>query len=291
MEQMKKVSHVQVQFVENVLGRHFPQQRWQISRPKLGSQKETFIVHGEQLSLFVKFDAPTVAWSRLAEIEATPPMLARGYFAERPYIIQAFWGGQHPIRRWYGAHSNLVASFVRSYHTDEPLRELLHDCSSQSCVEHLWAEIGRIEHTLTKASAKQFSTPRFQHTFALFKAQATSLSRFRFVPIHADPNSANILVRSDQMIMVDWDDVTLSDPMRDIGLLLWWYFPQDSWLEFSRIYGAEFDRDRIFWWVARQSLEVALYFEQKGKVDMVASFLKDFYHAVGHHENPQIMGQ
>ena len=46
-----------------------------------------------------------------------------------------------------------------------------------------------------------------------------------------------------------------------MGPLLWWYVPPDRWPEFFRHYGAELDsavRDRLFWWTAEESLDVAL---------------------------------
>ncbi len=37
--------------------------------------------------------------------------------------------------------------------------------------------------------------------------------------------------------MVDWDDIRLSDPMQDIGLLLWWYVAREYWPAFFQNYG------------------------------------------------------
>lgn len=68
-----------------------------------------------------------------------------------------------------------------------------------------------------------------------------------------------MLVTRRRLTMIDWDDVLLSDPMRDVGLMLWWYLPQRAWPAFFEVYGPPMDRNRIFWWVAKRSAELALW--------------------------------
>ena len=87
--------------------------------------------------------------------------------------------------------------------------------------------------------------------------------------------------------MVDWDDMQLSDPMRDVGLLLWWYVAPHQWNEFFEAYGLELDNkliERIYWWAARTSFAVALWHVEH-QYDC-RGFLADFLAAVNMKSNP-----
>lgn len=41
------------------------------------------------------------------------------------------------------------------------------------------------------------------------------------VPTHGDISPKNFLITPHGLLMVDWDDVALADPLRDLGPLLW----------------------------------------------------------------------
>ena len=120
-----------------------------------------------------------------------------------------------------------------------------------------------------------------------FRAQARRLRPAPLVPVHPDPSPANFLVGGQRLIMVDWDDILLSDPLRDLGLVAWWYLPQEAWASFFARYGRPVERHAIFWWVARRSLEVALWFDARRARRPARAFLDDFYRAVQQQGNPQ----
>jgi hypothetical protein len=87
--------------------------------------------------------------------------------------------------------------------------------------------------------------------------------------------------------MVDWDDLQLSDPMRDIGLLLWWYVSPKQWPIFFQSYGLILDEyliDNIFWWAASSSFAVALWHAEHTKD--CSAFLQDFTEAIKKESNP-----
>ena len=87
--------------------------------------------------------------------------------------------------------------------------------------------------------------------------------------------------------MVDWDDIRLSDPMQDIGLLLWWYVAQERWQDFFQNYGLPMEHQltaRIFWWAARSSFAIALWHIEH-HYDCTP-FLKDFIAAIRKESNP-----
>src|SRR5947209_3642951 len=87
--------------------------------------------------------------------------------------------------------------------------------------------------------------------------QAYQLQRATLVPTYADPNNTNFLVVRDRFYLLVWDGLSLSDPLRDIGLIVWWYVPRGKWSEFFTAYGMAMDDallHKVYWWSAYTSL-------------------------------------
>src|SRR6185312_2687144 len=100
-------------------------------------------------------------------------------------------------------------------------------------------------------------------------------------------NTRNMLLTDEMFLLVDWDGILLSDPMRDVGLLLWWYISQRRWPDFFQSYGTSLDEasvDRIFWWAARTSFAVALWLAEHHYES--TAFLQDFLAALARKSNP-----
>ncbi|MBA2247814.1 MAG: phosphotransferase [Chloroflexia bacterium] len=113
------------------------------------------------------------------------------------------------------------------------------------------------------------------------------------MPSHTDPNNSNVLVAPDRVYLIDWDGVMLSDPLRDIALILWWYVPpergeailQRCWLPDA---ASAATIDRVFWWAAVSSLRVALWIDRQARGDdAIRSFLADFIAAAHGLPNPR----
>jgi thiamine kinase-like enzyme len=109
------------------------------------------------------------------------------------------------------------------------------------------------------------------------------------VPAHNDPNNKNFLLAGDRIYIIDWDDIVLSDPLRDTGLLLWWYVPGRKWREFFTTYEQPLNEStlqRIYWWGARASLRVALWYDRKRDEQAVGAFVTDFLAVLNRRQNP-----
>lgn len=275
--------------IKHILAQHLPDQHWRIASPPAGMQKEAYIAQSDQSTVVVKFDAGTPAWSRLAEIGVTPPILGMGTYQGRPYLIQQFVEGTYPDRAWFAQHIEVLARFISRYHHDARLAELLSAPPVQSYTDHIRRQVAMLMDAMAAASADMFRTDQARHAFAQFSEQARQLQPVPMAPTHADPSPSNMLVTKHGMTMVDWDDVLLSDPMRDVGLVLWWYLPQRAWQAFFDVYGAAMERDRIFWWVAKRSVELALWFDTRRADEPAQAFLDDFYRAVQRQPNPEVV--
>jgi hypothetical protein len=274
--------------VETILAQHFPAHHWRIGTPPAGVQKEAYIAQSEHHNLFVKFDVATRALPRLAAIGATPPLLFKGTHEGRPYIIQTLVKGTHPDRTWFAQNVGVLAHFIKRYHTDKQLTELLSPRLAQGYEDHIQHKVVALAQALTTASPGMFATPSTRSAIDRFMEQSKRLRPVPLVPVHADPSPVNMLVTPQGLTMVDWDDVVLSDPMRDMGLVMWWYLPRHLWQPFVDTYGTALDQHRLFWWVATRSLELAVWLDKRHAHDGAQAFFQDFVRAVQHHDNPQV---
>jgi hypothetical protein len=131
-----------------ILTRHFPNEQWTIEKPPAGLSKESYIAATEKQTIFLKFDVDTPALERLAEIGITPPVLVMDNLEGRPYIIQEFVSGQYPDRKWFSGHLRALGEFVRKYHRDKKLQEILAEKDFKSYDEHINGELVTLEKEL-----------------------------------------------------------------------------------------------------------------------------------------------
>jgi hypothetical protein len=280
-----------MQIGEAVLARHFPDQHWRITTPTAGVQKEAYIAQSGSQKLFVKFDVEPRPLHRLSALGVAPALLYSGTHAGRSYVIQQFADGTHPDRGWFGKHVELLARTIKRYQDDPQLTAILAHHPDRSPADQLRHEVSTLGTALRFARFPIFKTERTQHLFSLFAAQSTQLQRAALVPTHPDPSPVNMLVTENSLLMIDWDDVSLSDPLRDAGVMLWWYLSRGAWQSFFLIYGAPLDQDRVFWWSARRSLQLALWLDARKDYARAEAFLADFGRAVRHEDNPQVIAQ
>ncbi len=292
--------------VRDILQEQFSTSKWDIAHPKDGQQKECYIAQNEKQKVFIKFAVPIAALQRLGEIEVAPRVIASGFYDGgcprdccthpcgrgqgdgKSYVIQEYISSTYPNWQWFADHLSLLAAFIKRYHNDQQLTSLLSRNASTNYDEHITLDIAALETQFRSLDANVLHTKAITSTFEKLKEQAKSLQPVQLVPIHPDPNTKNILLSANTMRMVDWDDVQLSDPMRDVGLLLWWYVPKQRWGEFFQAYGLPMDEavvERIFWWAARTSLAVALWHVEHGYD--CAAFLRDFVASVSREGNPR----
>lgn len=259
---------------------------WTVRRAGGGS-KHSYLVNRGRTTIFVKLDVEAEPLRRLAELGVAPPLIASGRFSGRPFVLQEYVDGRHPDRTWFSTHLDDLAAFVRRYHDDPILRELL--AGSSRPTDTVLRVMSEIEGGLAAAQDREPALHVDPGDWSVFHAVGEVLHRVPHVPVHPDPNRKNFLVTSGRFVIVDWDDVILSDPLRDAGMLLWWYVPRDKWVEFFAAYGLHPDDEtyaRIHWWAASTSLKVALWLAERGLWDEVEDFLKDFSAGARGRDNP-----
>lgn len=102
---------------------------------------------------------------------------------------------------------------------------------------------------------------------AALERQARGLRPVPLAPAHRDPNGLNLILPEGgagqgRLLLVDWDGLLLSDPVRDAAQWLCWHVAPNRWPIFFAHYGLPMNRalvDRVFWWGARASFANALW--------------------------------
>lgn len=273
--------------VRSILHYHFQTSDWVITRPVDGQQKACFIARHAEQRVFIKLDAPIAALQRLGEIGVAPRVLASGVAGGVPFIVQEYIVGSYPDWHWFAHHLPVLAGFLRRYHIDESLFALLSVNTITGYAGHIAFDLAALEKQFRSLGAAELHTIEIELAFERLKDWSKDLPSAALVPVHPDPNTKNMLLCGDALVMVDWDDVQLSDPMRDAGLLLWWYVARRQWDEFFQAYGVAMDEAaiaRIYWWAARTSFAVALWHTEHG--NDCRAFLQDFLAALNKESNP-----
>jgi thiamine kinase-like enzyme len=275
-----------------ILSTLFGGQGWDISKPRDGWQKETFLAQRGDRRLFIKFDVNPQALKRLGEIKVAPPLLSSGTHKGRRYSIQQYVAGVYPSRQWLQQHLKTLGRLFARYHRDQNLLLLLPKPPSKSYRDLLAKEVQILRERLPKDGSDLFSSQTVRQAFAEFEVQAGHLREASLVPTHGDPSRKNFLLLDEQLFMIDWDELILSDAMRDTGPFLWWYASPDTWPEFFDSYAEDLDKpqlDRLYWWAARQSLQVALWTaNEAGAHKETQAFLEDFEAGVAQQDNPHL---
>ena len=273
--------------IRHILQSTFPQSNWLISKPGKGLQKECYIARNGDFKVFIKFDIPVAPLRRLGEIGVAPRVLASGVLDHKTYVIQEYLTGIYPNWQWFAHNLPSLAAFIKRYHDDQELAVILAEGADTGYQEHIAAEIADLEIQFQALDADELHEPTIVSAFELLKVQAQKLQPVKMVPIHADPNTVNMLLVGDTLRMVDWDDIQLSDPMRDAGQLLWWYVAKRQWREFFAVYGLPMNEaliERINWWAARTSFAIALWHVEHSYDS--TPFLQDFIAAIHGESNP-----
>lgn len=279
------MSRVEANEIVALLRNHLGGKRWSVQRTK-GRSKESYVARSEGTAAFLKLDINLPPLLRLADLGVAPSVLGSGTFQGRPYAVQEYIDGRHPDRQWFADHLADVAAFAHRYHDDPILKNLLvvpgHSID-------FTREAANVRAALAAARDRGFPIERVEKDCAELLATAKTLSPVSPVPVHADPNRKNFLITTNRFVVLDWDDVILSDPLRDTGTILWWYVPRSKWSEFFDAYGISADigtYDRAYWWAAKTSLSVAVWLNEQGYQAEMADFLEDFGAAANKRENP-----
>jgi hypothetical protein len=174
---------------------------------------------------------------------------------------------------WMRANRMAVAELLARYLTDAKLASLAPHLELRAHVELLVARL------VARDPARESLGALLIQSIPADAESATAAT-------HGDPNTANFLLGG-RLWLVDWDDLALADPIRDVGQVAWWYLDEQTWPSFVVACGQPPTAvRRIHWWAAVESLDVALRLADTDG-ETAEAFLGDFDAAVSGRSNPR----
>jgi aminoglycoside phosphotransferase (APT) family kinase protein len=257
---------------------------WQVGRPEQGWSDRSYVAAAGGRQVFVKFGPPGAILRRVAELGVAPPVLAVGEHDGTPYVIQEYVEGPYPSHAWVVEHRGEVAALLGRIHRDQELHARL--TSAPRAVY----QVALLDRTRTLVDKTFGAHPGLRVAEEWLTTHHPLLSDDELVPTHGDISPKNFLITPRGLIMIDWDDVALADLMRDLGPLLWWYFPPAAWPAFMADYGRALTPDltqRIYWWAACVSLDITAGLLERGYREDAVGFLNDFLAAAAEQPNPR----
>jgi hypothetical protein len=261
---------------------------WKVWRARSGWSHRTFVAFDGTRRIFLKFGVAVDALRSLAELAVTPVVLHAGEYRGHSFVIQAFIAGRHPHHGWFGRHLAEMARLVGAYQGDARLRALVSPTTTLTHTKLVTGVLDDLELRSRGGITPPPQNARFVEAVGELRRLSTKLRATDLVPTHGDPNPKNFIL-TDQLYLVDWDDLALSSPLRDVAQLLWWYVPPYRWHEFFELLGFEdgsHEFDDLYWWVATESLDVAINVAERGDPERAGEFLADFAAAIEQRTNP-----
>ncbi|WP_456273699.1 phosphotransferase [Bacillus sp. AK031] len=229
---------------------HLFDQEWEIV-PAGGATGEAFFAQCQEQKLFLKRNSsPFLA---VLSAEGIVPKLVWTKRIESGDVITA----QHWLN---GRELNPVemeeeraAKLLKKIHSSRPLLTML---------ERLGKERFQPEHMLTELETgldfDLISHPKVREALFFLQTELANITHDEYVVCHGDVNHNNwLLSDNNQLYLIDWDGAMIADPAIDIGLLLYWYIPEENWETWLSQYGVPLTDNlklRMKWYVVSQTL-------------------------------------
>jgi thiamine kinase-like enzyme len=244
--------------LEHLLG-----QEWEIT-PAGGATGEAFYARFEDQMLFLKRNSsPFLA---VLSAEGIVPKLVWTKRLENGDVITA--------QQWLPGRElkpsemdqELVAKLLKKIHRSEPMLGMLSRLeSSPLSPEALFCTVQK------ELDAEVLSFPVVQKSIDFLKREALNVKCDEKVVCHGDVNHNNWLLAEDnQLYLIDWDGAMIADPAIDLGLLLYWYIPEENWADWLNMYGKNLTDDlklRMKWYVTLQTLSSIQWYKNKNRIE------------------------
>ncbi|EIJ79308.1 phosphotransferase [Bacillus methanolicus PB1] len=249
---------------------HLFGQDWEIV-PAGGNTGEAFIAKHQEQKLFLKRNSsPFLA---VLSAEGIVPKLVWTKRLENGDVITA--------QQWlYGRelkppemNDTRVAKLLRKIHQSKPLLGML-------------TRLGKSPlqpETLLHIIEKELDTdllefPAVKKARDFLGKEVANIRCNEKVVCHCDVNHNNWLLSDDnQLYLIDWDSAMIADPAIDLGLLLYWYIPENEWESWLNRYGTKLTEDlklRMKWYVHAQTLTSIQWYKNKKRFDEMEKWIQ-----------------
>jgi thiamine kinase-like enzyme len=267
---------------------------WQIQAPQRGfSYGKRFIGISAHQKVFVKLGEDYRILQILSDAHITPRCVAGGRFADSWITVQEFIEAWHPDRAWFAANIATWADLMHALHGLAGLRHYMPPVPNETYRTLLAAYVDQISDvyrntTLDPPVQQQIDDLLLQYAVRIPPIQGSGL-----VPTQGDPNRDNLLIMPAHVYLIDWDSLHLSDPMRDVAQILWWYYPREEWPAMCRRFDIDLtdsqQSERFYLYISTRALYVSLFFHQLQEHHWAQRFLKDAQLALAHQPPEELL--
>ncbi|MDQ0196955.1 phosphotransferase family protein [Neobacillus ginsengisoli] len=251
--------------MEHILG-----QEWEIV-PAGGATGEAFYARYKDQRLFLKRNSsPFLA---VLSAEGIVPKLVWTKRLENGDVITAQqWLTGRELKP-SEMNQELVAKLLKKIHCSEPMLGML------SRLEKSPLHPNTIFQTVEEELDDEvLLLPEVQKTIAFLKKEAINVYSEEMVVCHGDVNHNNwLLAQDNQLYLIDWDGAMIADPAIDLGLLLYWYIPEENWGNWLAMYGKTLNNHlklRMKWYVALQTLSSIQWHKNKNRLQEMDKWIE-----------------
>lgn len=257
--------------MEYILG-----QEWEIV-PAGGATGEAFFASHEDQRLFLKRNSsPFLA---VLSAEGIVPKLVWTKRLENGDVITAQqWLSGRELKPLEMTQER-VANLLRKIHLSEPLLGMLSRLGKDPLQPGTLFKM-----VMDQLDEDVLNFLEVKKTISFLKKEEGNVFSKVKVVCHGDVNHNNwLLAENNQLYLIDWDGAMIADPAIDLGLLLYWYIPEENWENWLAMYGIKVTDNlklRMKWYVALQTLSSIQWHKSKERfqeMDKWVHFLNSIF--------------
>ncbi|WP_191270046.1 phosphotransferase family protein [Neobacillus kokaensis] len=242
--------------MEHILG-----QEWEIT-PAGGATGEAFYARYEDQSLFLKRNSsPFLA---VLSAEGIVPKLVWTKRLENGDVITAQQWLEGRELKPAEMNQEHVARLLKKIHRSEPMLGMLSRLEKSPLNPEMI-----FQSMINEVDQETLSLPEVKKALGFLKHEAKNIHSEEKVVCHGDVNHNNWLLAEDnQLYLIDWDGASIADPAIDLGMLLYWYIPEENWQDWLSMYGEELTDDlrlRMKWYVVLQTISSIQWHKNKNR--------------------------
>lgn len=281
--------------VRAFLQTHFAVPQWEFTLPH-GWGKETYFASGAGQIYFVKLGAPIAIYQVMASMKLTPSVIAAGSLDDGTSIlVQPYIKSRTPRSADFQHYLDQFATTIGIMQHSDEVREALPNARSDRYSDLALDALNQIRRKWDKhKSLVPDVALEVEEKLYQLGREINSLDGTGVVASHNDVCNANWLIAADETIyLIDLDSMSMDDPARDLGAILWWYYPPELRPHFLHTAGyinSEPLQARMRLRMALHCLDICLPREHsfdQFNAENFDSRLEDFRAILAGKENPQ----
>ncbi|NMB57139.1 phosphotransferase [Candidatus Beckwithbacteria bacterium] len=252
-----------------------------LSHFKLEKFKEDkFVIVSDKGKFVVQSGVDPKPLQIIAQNGITPDIIVSGILETGEFIfVQNYVEASIPEENWLIKNPKLLVSLIQKLHNINNLKDILPKLGSESHKDCFQIYLQDIEKDLDELEKFKNNKKIISSLFYLYSKKIQSISSKGLCPIHGDLYFNNLLLaKNSSLYLIDWEELHMSDPVRDIALLAWSCFPRKYWKYLSELFGYNLDnkefRIRFFLHISTRFLYLYLELVKSGYYEYAQQFIK-----------------